>query len=451
MDLRLALRLDSPVKLPAGFVPASVAFVGAGGKTTALFQLARSFESPVVVTTSTHLGTWQAGFADRHIIINRPEDIEANAGQIEGVTLLTGPVANDRYRGLDQPALEEVSRLALRLNFPVLIEADGARQRSLKVPAAHEPVIPSWVEQVIVVAGLSGLGKPLDEATVHRPDLYALLGDIQPGDTITPESLLHVLSNPHGGLKGIPEWARKVALLNQAGSSELVEQGSRLAHELLGAYDAVLVASLADRQIHEVVEPVAAIVLAAGSSSRYGQPKMLLPWHGKPLIRYPVEAALDAGLAEVIVVTGAVTGPLSDVLEGLPVRIVENPLWKTGQSSSLQAGLSALSENITSAMFLLADQPYVSAELIRALVTLHGQSLSAVVAPKAGGRRANPVLFDRVTFPDLLMLEGDTGGRAIIDRFPDRYSPVLLEWEDESILFDVDTPEDYNHLEGNPQ
>lgn len=442
MNLREALRVHGLARRAADIVPASTAFTGAGGKTTAMFQLARSLESPVVVTTSTHLGVWQTEFADRHIIVTRAEDIEDSAGQIEGVTLVTGPEADNRLRGLDGSLLDVLARMAKQLNFPVLVEADGARQRALKVPAAHEPVIPPWVEQVVVVAGLSALGKPLDESTVHRPDLYALLSDILPGDEITLSSLLHVLTNPQGSLKGIPDGTRRVALLNQAGGSDLISDGLRLAKDLVGVYDAAMVASLADHQIHHVEEPSAGIVLAGGGSTRLGQPKMLLPWRGKPLIRYPVEAALDAGLAEVIVVAGSVIEPLASALEGLPVRIVENTSWQAGQSTSLQTGLRALSENTTSALFLLADQPLVGADLITELVRLHGQTLSPVVAPRAGGRRANPVLFDRVTFGDLLALQGDTGGRTVIDRYP----TVFLDWEDETILFDVDTNEDYNRL-----
>src|SRR5690242_7127481 len=150
MNLYRALRLHQHSK---------VALVGSGGKTTALFQLAHQITAPVVVTASTHLGAWQTGFADRHLIIARPEDVARFSGQIEGVSLLTGPLdINDRLSGLDGPTLEAVRDLADRLGFVLLIEADGSRQRPLKSPAGHEPVIPTWVDLVVVVAGMSGLG-----------------------------------------------------------------------------------------------------------------------------------------------------------------------------------------------------------------------------------------------------------------------------------------------------
>jgi molybdenum cofactor cytidylyltransferase len=438
-DLREALRLGYG---STGTAP-RIAFVGAGGKTTAIFQLAHALAAPVVVTTTTHLGTWQAEFADRHLIITRPHDLESFSGQIEGVTLLTGPITgDDRLEGLDEGSLEALRLLAEERSFPILIEADGSRQRALKVPGPHEPVIPEWVDAVVVVAGLSGLNRPLDEQSVHRPDLYALMGEILPGDKITSASLMHVLTNPLGGLKRIPSGARKIALLNQAGSEELAAEGAQMAWELIGIYDSTLVTSLAEHRIYSVMEPVVGIVLAGGSSSRFGKPKMLLPWKGKPLIRYAVEAALEGGLSEVVVVRGAVNKPLERALASLPVRFVENPEWQAGLSASVRAGVGALPEGTGSAMFLLADQPFVSADLVRALAQRHSETLAPIVAPRVEGKRGNPVLFDRSTFRDLLTLEGDTGGRAIIERSSIEY----LDWDDPAILQDIDTPEDYEQL-----
>jgi molybdenum cofactor cytidylyltransferase len=139
------------------------ALVGAGGKTTALFQLARSLEGPVLVTASTHLGAWQLEFADRHWIVTRPEDVIRFAGQVEGVTLFIGPAGeNERMQGLSSESLNAVGEMADQLGFPVLMEADGSRQHPLKAPGENEPVIPDWINLVVVTAGLSGLGSALD-------------------------------------------------------------------------------------------------------------------------------------------------------------------------------------------------------------------------------------------------------------------------------------------------
>jgi molybdenum cofactor cytidylyltransferase len=93
-------------------------------------------------------------------------------------------------------------------------------------------------------------------------------------------------------------------------------------------------------------------------------------------------------------------------------------------------------------IFLLVDQPQVSVELLRALVERHSQDLAQVLAPYVFDQRANPLLFDRITFADLLSITGDTGGRAIFSKF----SPNYLNWYDRRLLLDVDTPEDYQKL-----
>ena len=162
-------------------------------------------------------------------------------------------------------------------NLSLLIEADGSRQKPLKAPAAHEPPIPDFVDTVIVVAGLSALGKPLDDRHVHRAEIFSQLSGLPMGQMITPESLTRVLSHPEGGLKNIPTHARRVALLNQADTPELQSIGGNMARQLLNEFDSVVVGSLHQKDL-QTVERCAGIVLAAGESRRFGLSKQLLDW-----------------------------------------------------------------------------------------------------------------------------------------------------------------------------
>jgi len=189
-------------------------------------------------------------------------------------------------------------------------------------------------------------------------------------------------------------------------------------------------------------ESVAGIILAAGASQRMGQPKPLLLWRGKPFICHVARTALDAGLTPVVIVTGARAEEVRAALADLPVEIIYNPNWAEGQSTSVQAGLQSLPPETDAAAFLLADQPHIPAALVRALLEQHVQTGAPIVAPLIGEQRGNPVLFDRSTFPDLMSLRGDAGGRLIFSRYPAAYVP----WPDPSLLLDVDTLEDYERL-----
>jgi molybdenum cofactor cytidylyltransferase len=423
-----------------------VAFVGAGGKTSAMFQSAREL-APALISTSTHLGEGQASLADQHFIWEQDApmpDMEAQLGS--GITLVTGILTSEtqRYLGLIAPQLEKLRQLAGYHDLPFFIEADGARQKALKAPGENEPVIPAFTDLVVVVAGLTGLGQPLEADIVHRPQIFSSLSGLKVGETITPLALEKVLCHLSGGLKNIPPKARKVVLLNQADTTDLQSQANELGQELLKAFDAVVVSALEPHPgcVMAIYEHIAAVILAAGASSRYGQPKQLLDFHGKPFIRVVSETALQAGLSPVIVVSGANAQDVSAVVADLPVTLRHNPDWQAGQSTSVKAGLSILPKENGGVIFLLVDQPQVSVELLRALVECHSQDLAPVLAPYVFDQRANPLLFDRITFADLLSITGDTGGRAIFSKF----SPHYLNWYDRRLLLDVDTPEDYQKL-----
>ena len=138
-----------------------------------------------------------------------------------------------------------------------------------------------------------------------------------------------------------------------------------------------------------------------------------------------------------------------------PLFIILN--WEQGQSTSIRTGLSVLEQasslesrtsdpnsaaDAGSAIFLLADQPQVEISLLEALMDQHSRSLSPVIAPLVDGQRANPILFDKVTFPLLKELVGDIGGRGIFHTYP----PEYIQWNDHSLLLDVDTRSDYSRL-----
>jgi molybdenum cofactor cytidylyltransferase len=442
----------------------SVAFVGAGGKTTAMFKLARGLPSPVMVTATTHMGAWQTEMANKHIATDAT-NLEKLEEDFQGVVLVTGKVEGDRTRPINDDLLKWLYQYCQDRSIPLLIEADGSRQKPLKAWADYEPPIPDFVEVVVQVVGLSGLGKPLTAEHVQRAEIFARLSGLGLGETVTGKDLVRVLTHQEGGLKNIPHNARRVALLNQADNAETQSMAQTMTAPLLSSYQSIVVASLLNEKIYAVHEPIAGIILAAGESRRFGEAKQVLDWKGQPFVRVVAKTALEAGLSPVIVVTGANAEKVEAALGGLDVVIVRNEEWKSGQGSSIKKGILALSppslpqiqhgnsgfqskvSNVVfgGGVFLLADQPQVTPSIIRALMEKHAEGVYPVVAPMVTDRRANPVLFDSSTFPDLLTLEGDVGGRAIFHKYRVEYLP----WHDESLLLDVDTPEQYQRLISN--
>lgn len=435
------MRLSDALRLKT---PQSVSFSGAGGKTTAIFQLACEFPQ-AIVTATTHLGTWQTSLADRHIVATKFSDLDEISS--EGVTLVTGEIEEQRTKPVNQDILFWLHENSRNKHIHLFIEADGSRQKSLKSPADHEPPIPEFVDTAVVVAGLNTLGRPLTDKHVHRAGLFSQITGLDINQQVTANSVTRMLTHPQGGRKNIPPAARRIALLNQADTPELQSTGGGMARDLLDHFDSVIVGSL-DHNSIQTFEHTAGIVLAAGASTRFGTAKQLLDWKGKSFVRHVAETALQAGLWPVVVVTGFRSEEVESALHGLPVNIIHNPDYRQGQSTSIRTGINFLKpggsrDAIGSAIFLLTDQPQIPVEVIRALVESHTQKMQTIVAPLVlENRRANPVLFDRVTFPDLLQLEGDIGGRAIFSKYKVEYIP----WHDDILLLDVDNTEDYKRL-----
>ncbi len=186
---------------------------------------------------------------------------------------------------------------------------------------------------------------------------------------------------------------------------------------------------------------VAAIVLAAGESQRFGQPKQLLQVGNKTMLQHVVDVALDSPLEQVIVVLGCRATEIRARVADRPVQVVVNEKWKSGLSSSVRAGLSALKPEVGAALFVLADQPGVTTEVIAKLVERYRQTRAPIVVPTHRGRRGNPVLFDRFLFTELMEVKGDQGGRRLIAEHGDELEEI--EVETEAIFADIDTPDDY--------
>jgi molybdenum cofactor cytidylyltransferase len=453
-----------------------ISFVGAGGKTTAALRLMEELagiQKSAVFTTTTKilepipreneyllLAEEEEALAQVRELLTRYSKVFLAKSRLEEVDLTAlGESDNDypmRLTKLEGVPPSLVDRLAQRLSETViLVEADGARHCALKAPATYEPLVPASTTILVPMADLTILGKPLIEKHVHRPELVAGLTGTAVGEPVTAQTIATVLSHPQGGLKGLPEQARVIPILNQMAEDRPLDEAREIARLVLRneRVEKVVIASLrAPEPVLEVIandqsairnpkSTFAAIVLAAGESQRFGQPKQLLPVGDKTMIQHVVDIVLDSPLEQVIVVLGCRAAEIGANIADRPVQVVVNERWESGLSSSVRAGLSAVKPETGAALFVLADQPGITTEVIAKLVERYRETHAPIVVPTHRGRRGNPVLFDRSLFAELMEVKGDQGGRRLIAEYGDELEEV--EVDTEAIVTDIDTADDY--------
>lgn len=182
---------------------------------------------------------------------------------------------------------------------------------------------------------------------------------------------------------------------------------------------------------------VSAVILAAGASTRMGTQKLLLPLGDEPLIRRTVRQICDAGFDDVLVVLGSEWEQVLAALEGLPVRHAINADFASGMGSSFRTAIANLGDS-AAAMFMLADQPFVTANEYRTVLDTYRRLAPAIVSVRYGDVTAPPHLFQKKFFPELAVLEH--GARPVLQRHRDRTTVLQFSAD---LLMDIDTREDY--------
>lgn len=222
-----------------------VAVAGAGGKTTLVYRLAREAREAglrVIVTSTTHMGTLPEDVTGP-VLLEEEGDLGTRLGQVMRetgyATVLGRRERPDKIVGLGSPRVDALVGCA----DLVCVESDGARGRSLKVPAAHEPVIPRSATAVVVVAALDVLGQPLDDALVHRVELVAAAAGRKPGQIVDEDAVVSALTCADGYPARIAPGMRGAVFLNKVEDGASAEAAARIASRLIPPYDCVIAGS----------------------------------------------------------------------------------------------------------------------------------------------------------------------------------------------------------------
>ncbi|HET9375480.1 MAG TPA: nucleotidyltransferase family protein [Chthoniobacterales bacterium] len=194
---------------------------------------------------------------------------------------------------------------------------------------------------------------------------------------------------------------------------------------------------------------LSAIVLAAGMSSRMGQNKLLMVFKGKPLIARAVDTLLASEIDEVIVVLGKEADMVREKLHGRKVRLIENPDFREGLSSSVRVGVTAVSRQADGIMVYLADQPLLEPADVNRILGAFAHAKEAgksIVVPFFDKQRGNPVLLDSSYRDAILGVVGDVGCKGVIKRYPDQV--FVVQMESDHVIRDMDTIEEYEAVLG---
>lgn len=445
------MRLFQALRVEDGEI---VAFVGAGGKTSALFRLADDLAEHGRTVISTNTVRVSAGLterAPRHF-----SAAEANRARVEAALdrhahlMITGPVdrAIDAAAPITPGLLEELT--TVQGLGAMLVRADDANRRLFKAPVGDEPVIPPAATLVVLMANLEAIGESIIDLNVQNAARVAELAGVAHGTDVTAEVLARVLTHPDGGLKGVPQGARVAVFLNRVDLPRRLEIGRGLATRLLAEpriHSVLLGTARKPNAVAEVQGRVGAVVLAAGQSTRMGQPKLLMDWaEGGTVLGAVIARLRSTPVSEIVVVTGAererIEAAARAAAEG-DARLVfaHNPDYAEAEMGrSLQTGLRALTTSPEAVLVALGDQPLMPAAVIGDLLRRWRETLAPAVVPVHGEKRGHPLLLDRAAWPRVMALAANANPRQALTGL----AVETVSAPDNAILLDIDTPDDYD-------
>lgn len=419
---------DSPV----------LSFVGAGGKTSCMLELARDLAvqgKKVLVTTTTHM--------EHPLNLNQPGCVDASAEEIteqleKNGFLIAGSRAEQpgKIKGLSVPVWEQVKKKA----DVILVEADGAKRFPLKVPGKQEPVIPKECTHILIFAGAGALGRTLKESCFRLQEAERILADAEKQGIdvkrpeITEETMGILIEQGYVmPLKSRYPAAKIAVVLNQADILSAPEERAAALQKQI----------LAPVFLHGWKNAIHGIYLAAGFSRRFGGNKLLEKLDGKPMYLHLLEGLNEIKenhkLQSLTVVTQY--EEILDYLHRQRIAAVKNNNSALGISSSLKLGLQTAmiqknQETEPYYLFCVADQPFLKKHTVEEFLSVFLKTGKGIGCISHDGKAGNPVIFHDRYVPELLRIEGDKGGKSVVNQHLE--DVFLFEIPDAMELKDID-------------
>lgn len=399
---------DSPV----------LSFVGAGGKTSGMLELARDLAAQgkkVLVTTTTHM--------EHPLNLNQPGCVDASAEEIaeqleKNGFLIAGSQAEQpgKIKGLPVPVWEQVKKKA----DVILVEADGAKRFPLKVPGKQEPVIPKECTHILISAGAGALGRTLKESCFRLQEAERILADAEKQGVdvdrteITEETMGILIEQGYVmPLKSRYPAAKIAVVLNQADILSAPEERAAALQKQI----------LAPVFLHGWKKAIHGIYLAAGFSRRFGGNKLLEKLDGKPMYLHLLEGLNEIKenhkLQSLTVVTQY--EEILNYLHRQRIAAVKNNNSALGISSSLKLGLQTAmiqknQETEQYYLFCVADQPFLKKHTVEEFLSVFLKTGKGIGCISHDGKAGNPVIFHERYVPELLRIEGDKGGKSVVNQ-----------------------------------
>lgn len=423
-----------------------ICFVGGGGKTTSMFKLAkelRKLEKKVLVTTSTAIFYPHGEDYDR-ITVTKDKCLSLfdNLNNI-GITVLGREVSKEnKLLGVERNFIEKIYHSNL-FDY-ILVEADGSKGKPIKAPAEHEPVMPESSTKVIGVIGLDCMGKKIDEECVHRPEIFAKITNSRVGDVICEENIIKLIQNNKGLFKGVPSGCERFLILNKVEDKDKEKAAYRILEEVVKRnilIDGFIAGSLLrDKYLRLPNEGViTAVIMASGFSRRMKTNKLMLPVEGVPCVERVIKAVCDSNIDEIILVYQK--DDVKHIGEKYGIKTIYNDRALLGQSEAVKLGVVCSNPETKGYIFFTGDQPFISKRVISSVINSFKVGSYKIVIPAFSGKRGNPVIFSSLLKDELLRLEGDVGGRSVIEKHSNEVKLVAIE--DRRSGLDMDTREDY--------